>query len=222
MKQKDIFLQSEGDAWFQRTQDIIASRKLPEGDVILREFMELPCMRQEQDGADPLRILEVGCGDGRRLAWLQNNMNMQCFGVEPSALAVSAARQQGLDVQQGTADRLEFENAAFDVVIFGFCLYLCDREDLFRIAAEADRVLRSSGWLLILDFFSPVARSRKYHHKEGVRSFKMDYRTLFAWHPSYECMTHKVRHHLKAIYTDEPEEWVSISVIRKHGMEWHD
>jgi SAM-dependent methyltransferase len=86
-------------------------------------------------------------------------------------------------VQQGTADILPFKDHYFDIIIFGFCLYLCDREDLFRIASEADRVLGEPGWLLILYFFSPFPKKNVYHFCKGVQSYKMDYRTLFTWHP---------------------------------------
>ncbi len=210
MKQKEIFLQSEGDAWFARNQKGVAARKLPDDDPILREIIDAHI-----DGSG-LKVLEVGCGDGTRLAWLKNNLNADCYGIEPSAQAAAAACAKGLTVQQGTADMLPFDDHSFDIVIFGFCLYLCDREDLFRIACAADRVLRASGWLMILDFFSPVPRAKTYHHRPGVLSYKMDYRSLFNWHPDYECMTHKVRHHSEGGYTDEEDEWMAISILRKH------
>ena len=161
------------------------------------------------------KVLEIGCGDGTRLAWLKANLNADCYGIEPSAQAVAAACAKGINVQQGTADVLPFESQSFDIVVFGFCLYLCDREDLFRIASEADRVLRSPGWLMIMDFYSTVPRARDYHHRPGLQSLKMDYRGLFTWHPDYECMTHKVRHHSEASYTDVQDEWVAVSVLRK-------
>jgi hypothetical protein len=85
-----------------------------------------------------------------------------------------------------------------------------------RIASAADRVLRSPGWLMILDFFSPVPRAKTYHHRPGVLSYKMDYRSLFNWHPDYEFMTHKVRHLSEAGYTDEQDEWIAVSTLRKH------
>jgi ubiquinone/menaquinone biosynthesis C-methylase UbiE len=211
VKQRDIFLQSEGDAWFFRNQQSISARKLPDDDVLLREVLDfLPLNTREG-----LKVLEIGCGDGTRLAWLKDHLHAECYGIEPSAQAVAAARQKGINVQQSTADALPFDSRIFDIVIFGFCLYLCDREDLFRIASEADRVLRSPGWLMIMDFFSPAPRSRNYHHRPGVRSYKMDYRTLFTWHPDYECITHKIRHHENAGYTDAPDEWVAVSVLRK-------
>ena len=213
MKQKDIFLQTEGDAWFSRNRLTVTGRKLPGDDALLQEILDV---RPTGANDDPLKVLEIGCGDGTRLEWMKNNLHADCHGIEPSAQAVAAARAKGVDVRQGTADLLPFESQTFDVVIFGFCLYFCDRDDLFRIAGEADRVLRSPGWLLIQDFFSPAPRANVYHHRPGVQSYKMDYRTLFTWHPNYKCMTHKVRHHGKAGFTDDPDEWVSVSVLRKY------
>lgn len=214
MKQKEIFLQSEGDAWFTRNKQGIARRKLPDDDALLQELLDfLPVNTRG------VKVLEVGCGDGARLAWLKDNLNADCYGVEPSVQAVAAARAKGINALQGTAEALPFDNQSFDIVIFGFCLYLCDREDLFRIANEADRVLRSPGWLMIMDFFSPTPRARTYYHCPGVQSYKMDYRALFTWHPDYECMTHKIRHHGEASYTDDSNEWVAVSVLRKRQRE---
>ena len=212
MKQKDIFLQSEGDAWFDRNRQHIASGELPGDDPVLHEIIDVFEKRQLAAGS---RILEIGCGEGRRLAWLKDTYSAQCYGIEPSGLAVAVARDRGLCVHQGSADELPFDDQFFDLVIFGFCLYLCDRDDLFRIANEANRVLRSPGWLAIQDFYSSAPIAKAYHHKSGVMSYKMDYRTLFTWHPAYECLTHKVRAHGAAAYSDDGHEWVGVSVLRK-------
>ncbi len=210
-KQKDIFLQSEGDAWFSRNRQALADRKFPDGDAILAEL----CGLLPKESNRKLKVLEIGCGEGGRLVWLQQNCAVECYGVDPSTQAVEAATARGIKAFKAVADELPFSAEAFDVVIFGFCLYLCDRSDLFRIACEADRVLRLPGWLIIQDFFSPVPRSRIYHHRPGVISYKMDYRTLFSWHPDYECLTHKVRGHQNGVHTDDPEEWTAVSVLRK-------
>jgi ubiquinone/menaquinone biosynthesis C-methylase UbiE len=212
LKQRDVFLDSEGDAWFRRNAAGLDTRKLPDADPLLREVLALP----PDDRAVGKRVLEIGCSDGRRLAWLHEHCGLECHGIEPSALAVASARARGIDAHQGTADHLPFPDAAFDIVMFGFCLYLCDRADLFRIAAEADRVLKSPGWLLILDFYSLAPSRRAYSHHPGLFSHKMDYRTLFTWHPAYVCYSHHVRHHSDGAITDESDEWVSTSALRKH------
>ena len=41
MKQKEIFLQSEGDAWFTRNQQEVSIRKLPDDDPVLCEILDM-------------------------------------------------------------------------------------------------------------------------------------------------------------------------------------
>ena len=210
VKQKEIFLQSEGDAWHTRNKEAIALSKLPDNDALLKELIDFFPKSNHK-----VKILEIGCGDGTRLNWIKDNLNADCYGIEPSAQAVLEACSKRIDVKQGTADDLPFHSQSFDIVIFGFCLYLCDREDLFCIASEADRVLRMPGWLMILDFYSPDPYANDYHHRGGVQSYKMDYRTLFSWHPDYYCVTQKVRHFGEDAYTDNKDNWTAISVMRK-------
>jgi ubiquinone/menaquinone biosynthesis C-methylase UbiE len=211
VRQRDAFLEKEGNAWYERNATRLGERKLPEGDPLLREILDLGPALQ----ANP-KVLEIGCGDATRLAWLKENRGCDCFGLDPSSEAVKAAKERGVDARQGTAESLPFDDASFDIVMFGFCLYLCDREDLFRIAAEADRVLKNPGWLLILDFFSPTPTKREYHHRAGLFSHKMDYRTLFDRNSAYTTMTFRVRHHSEDIYTDDRNEWTATSVLRKN------
>ena len=212
VNQKTVFLESEGNAWFKRNNQGNDISFDPKKDRLLPDLLELPLK-------SGMKVLEIGCSSGYRLLWLQENLGLKCVGIEPSDQAVKIARDKGIEVYQATAESLPFEDTSFDLVIFGFCLYLCDRADLFRIAQEADRVLRNPGWLAILDFFSSTPFAHPYHHLEGISTYKMDYRTLFDWNPNYICMTHKVRHHVDNTYTDEVQEWVGLSILRKMGFE---
>ena len=126
------------------------------------------------------------------------------------------AQSLGVRAIHGTADILPYDDSSFDIVIFGFCLCWCDREDLFRIVFEADRVLKDQGWLIVHDFYSPMPIRREYHHKAGVYSFKMDYRRLFDWHPGYICFSHEINHLGKSVMTDDVQKWVATSVMRKN------
>ena len=213
MKQKDIFLGGEGNAWFTRNAAALAKHELPGSDPLMMELLGLKSHLADAGG--PVNVLEVGCGPGLRLDWLQQQMGWECHGIEPSDEAVKQATSAGVHAQVGTADQLPFADKSFDVVIFGFCLYLCDRDDLFKIAAEADRVLKNPGWLLLKDFYSPTPLAREYHHKAGVYSYKMDYKSLFTWNPDYSVYSHRVAHHTGDVYTDDRQEWVATSVLRK-------
>lgn len=208
--QKSIFLAGEGDAWFERNHEAIQRRSMDRSDPVIAAVARLaPTLPRAA------RLLEIGCGEAKRLAWLTQHQQLECHGIEPSGRAVAAAQAAGVNALQGTADALPHAADSFDVVVFGFCLYLCDREDLFRIAAECDRVLKPEGWVVIHDFFASAPVQRPYHHKDGVYSYKMDYRQLFDWHPSYTCFAHDVMGHGGGALTDDPQEWVALSVLRK-------
>lgn len=215
MRQKDSFLTSEGNAWFKRNTDLLAARRYPDDDPLCKWAIDyLPTA--ELSGKE---ILEIGCSDGGRLAFLRDRFGARVQGIDPSAEAVDHARARGVQAVQGTADDLPFAASAFDMVIFGFSLYLCDRSDLFTIAREADRVLRAPGWVAMLDFFSEVPRSVDYRHMPGLKSFKMDYRRLFDWHPSYSCLLHRIGHHATGAFTDSKDEWIAVSLLRKGRVE---
>lgn len=214
--QKDAFLAGEGDAWFQRNQAVTGRPGYLDQDPIIAAVAEIR-RAQSSSAIENLRLLEIGCSNGRRLARLRDEHGLDVAGVEPSAAATADAASQGLDVKVGTADHLPQADASFDIVAFGFCLYLCDPADLFRIANEADRVTRSPGWIIVHDFFSRVPTERPYHHLPGVVSRKMDYRTLFDWHPHYTCYSHHVGRHQTGAFEDDHDEWVATSVLRKRA-----
>lgn len=214
MKQAEVFLASEGDAYFERNHPFTLHFN-PQQDLVIGALKSIYTADPQRNAPVP-KILEIGCGEALRLSWLQNNSSFAVVGLDPSSKAVTQALQRGVTAHKGTADALPFARAEFDVVIFGFCLYLCDPDDLFKIAQEADRVLKRSGWIIIHDFFSPVPIKCIYRHYQGVYTRKMDYRKIFDWHPAYHCFSHQIYDHSRPVYTDDTDEWVALSVMRKH------
>jgi ubiquinone/menaquinone biosynthesis C-methylase UbiE len=210
--QKKIFLKDEGDAWFNRNHESIQNKIFNAQDPVISSIIR--CL-DANPSKGRIKLLEVGCGEGKRLSWITTNLDVECYGVDPSKKAVVIAEEIGVSAIQGTADNLPYSDSVFDIIVFGFCLYLCDREDLFRIAFEADRVIKPESWVIIHDFYSDVPLKKNYHHKPGIFSYKMDYRTLFNWHPAYSCIYHEIKHHNLDSFTDEKDEWVGISILRK-------
>ena len=211
MTQRDVFSKSEGDNYYQRNKGRLTSAdQIAADDPILNSLAALEL--------HPKDILEVGCSNGWRLNECRRIYRAKCFGIDPSAKAIAdgAATFGGLDLRPGTADNLAFDNAAFDLVIFGFCLYLCDREDLFKIACEADRVLREKGHIAILDFYPPFAYRNEYQHQAGIYSYKMDYAKMFLWNPFYNLVSRSVLTHSGLARIDEPDERLSVVLLRKN------
>lgn len=212
--QRDAFLAGEGDAWFSRNVDRLDSSYDGSSDPLAIEVRTVvetfePHLRSS------VSVLEIGCSGGWRLSWLKREAGVRVAGIDPSADAVAAASAKGIDARRASADELPFPNASFDIVVFGFCLYLCDRNDLFRIAAEAHRVTKDRAWIAILDFYDVGYSVRTYRHRNGVVSHKMDNSMMFSWHPDYTLYRHMVFHHETGSITDSSDDWVAISTLRR-------
>lgn len=203
MRQADVFINSEANRWYARNKD-----KYQRPDRVFEAISQI-------DRA-PKSVLEIGCASGERLKALRDAFNCSVCGVDPSTDAMHIwLKQKDAHGVIGTATSLPGGNGRFDLVIFGFCLYVCDRDDLFKIVMESDRVLQDQGYLVIHDFFSEAPHSRRYSHCEGLRSYKMDYARLWLANPAYQ-LVHQ------DIFDAEPHESFSgddnkltISVLKK-------
>ena len=74
------------------------------------------------------RVLEIGCGDGRLTQRLAR-LGAQVQGIDPDATRIRAARQQlperlapQVRFRTGSAERLEYANESFDLVILSWVL----------------------------------------------------------------------------------------------------
>jgi ubiquinone/menaquinone biosynthesis C-methylase UbiE len=173
MRQADIFLQSEGDNWLERNRD-----KLGAHDPVDRAITYL--------SLKPKRVLEIGCANGWRLTALREKFGCEITGIEPSTQAGCEAADRRVPIYRGTAESLPVPDGAFDLVIYGFCLYLTDPADWFRIVAEGDRVLADTGHMIIHDFYYPKAPyAQPYHHCDDVLSYHMNFSALWLAHPGY-------------------------------------
>ena len=207
ISQKQIFLDGEGDAWFNRN----ANYEIDQFDHVDKEILEhLP---RKTD------TLEIGCADGRRLARIQkiHSTDSKLVGIDPSTSAIREGfiKFPDLDLRVGTADDLP-ANESFDSVILGFCLYLCDRALLSKIVSEVDRVLIDNGTLIIVDFDPPHPRKRQYRHHEGLWSYKMDYSTLFTALPHFSQSSKKSMSHQGADWEQSEGERIAVWVLKKH------
>lgn len=193
--QKSIFLEYEGDGWFNRNREALIKQEISKPLLFYRNYLQAG-----------FRILEIGCADGYNLNHLQSMVECECYGVDPSKQAIEEGRKQypSINLLVGTADNLEFADCFFDFILFGFCLYLTDRNLLTKIVAEADRVLKNKGYIGITDFDSKFPKQRTYKHFNGVLSYKMDYASLFLAFPHFSmadkyCFSHAEDHFVKDV-----------------------
>jgi len=212
IEQKKIFMNSEGDQWFNRNENLYDLQHKGKDDKIVQtlKFIEL----------FPKKVLEIGCSNGHNLSLIKEAFNAECWGIDPSSKAIEDGKKQfpGISLAFGTADDLFFEDNSFDTIIFGFCLYLCDRKDLFKIAYEADRCLMNEGTVIIKDFFPTFPYKNKYSHYKDVFSYKMDYSQIFKWNPAYTEVANVVFGHHGFKFRDIPNEKMAVVVLRKNDQ----
>jgi ubiquinone/menaquinone biosynthesis C-methylase UbiE len=212
--QKNIFIDGEGDAWYQRNQQSVDT------------YSDRPTTRLLIDTLKPMNeriasILEVGCGNGIELERLCRELDAAGIGIEPSVEAVRSGNLRvsdngfPIDIQVGTADTLPCTDESIDLLYFGFCLYLVDRKDILMAFAEAHRVLKPGGFLAILDFDPSHPHRRAYVHHDGVYSYKQDYSRILL---STEMYTNVARYglsHHHAYFEFESDERISLTILHK-------
>lgn len=93
---------------------------------------------------DRATVLDVGCGDGTLLAWLEEHKTVSGRGIEINQALVNQAMQAGLSVIQGDVDQElpNYPDDAFDMVILSQSLQMLKAphlalEHLMRIAPRA-------------------------------------------------------------------------------------
>ena len=119
--------------------------------LTLRDSREWVC-RQARG-----HTLEVGVGTGLNLRWYAADIELVAVDLNSERLEVSAGRAHvgGRAVRVAVADghRLPFGDETFDTVVI--TLVMCDVDNREATLAEAFRVVRPGGLLLLLDHLEP-------------------------------------------------------------------
>ena len=118
--------------------------------------------------ADPRDLLDIGTGTGRMLEILAPRVEM-ALGIDQSREMLAVARvnleQAGLEnglVRLGDMYQLALPDASFDAVVIHQVLHYADRPA--AAVAEAARVLRSGGILVIVDFAPHALEFLRHEH----------------------------------------------------------
>ncbi|MEM7662739.1 MAG: metalloregulator ArsR/SmtB family transcription factor [Pseudomonadota bacterium] len=122
------------------------------------------------------RLVDIGTGTGRMLSLFADRA-VRSDGVDLSHRMLTVARanlqRDKIDnayVRQADATALPFEDSSADLVIIHQVLHFVDEPD--RALAEAARILRTDGQLLIVDFAPhelEFLRAKHGHRRLGLR-----------------------------------------------------
>ena len=116
------------------------------------------------------RVLELGVGSGRNLPFYSSAVDA-LFGIDASPELLGIARRAGgssalrkVELLEGSAEELPFEEGSFDVVVVTWSL--CSIPHPARALAEARRVLRPGGRLAFAEHgLSPDPGVRRWQER---------------------------------------------------------
>ena len=222
MDSKHIFMESEGDAYFERNRQ--AECSLSKAAQFLSEFIKKN--PNISSGGGGKNLLEVGCAGGHNLIYLSQNFDLKCYGIEPSQKAVeygnNIIRQKEItkvELLCGTSDNLPYEDNSMDFVILGFFMCYLNRNTVLKTVAEADRVLKRGGFLVIQDFDVPIPYKRTYKHNSNIFTYKCDCAQLFLGDPTYTLIEKTTYSHSSSAFDPVIQKRVSSSILYKERIE---
>lgn len=106
------------------------------------------------------KVLDVGCGIGTTVGYLQDVLGLQAIGVDLSEIRLAQGRKKsssGLSLIQAAGENLPFADASFDGVIAECSLSVM--QDIYTVLTEIYRVLTPGGKLAITDVYLPDSDS---------------------------------------------------------------
>jgi ubiquinone/menaquinone biosynthesis C-methylase UbiE len=115
--------------------------------VLFAGGREWACSRAKGD------VLELAVGSGRNLPYYPRDVRLTAIELSPAMLELARARAAELsvevDLRLGDAQALDLPDDSFDTVVSTFSL--CSIPDHHKAVAEAKRVLRPGGRLILFE-----------------------------------------------------------------------
>ena len=151
------------------------------GQDVMQRTALVPLLEYANDstttmGESPLKVLEVGCGTGRFLTFVRDNLPLdsECTAVDLSPFYLNNARDndknwmsirkrmeasngsEGIKIDPATfvqakGEDLPFENEEFDVVVCMYVYHEVPRDIRAQISSEMERVTKKGGMVILTD-----------------------------------------------------------------------
>ncbi len=134
-------------------------------------------IKQKYPGFNPARILDMGCAVGHStVPYAQGWPEAEVHGIDVAApmLRYAHARAEALDAKihysQQNAEKMDFEDASFDLIVSHILLHETSEKAIRRVISECHRLLRPGGLMV-------HAETPPYKNLEPFDAFMLDWDT---------------------------------------------
>lgn len=159
-KSKGIFNMKKLSSW--ETKEYYSKAK--EGSLDF-SHLGMKILQKYINSSNALKVLDIGCGEGTRLAGLiKNNKNKEGCGIDISKTAIQLAKTNYpyLKFIKSDIEKIPFKDNSFDLIYSAYVLEHLDNPE--KLLIEAKRLLKSNGTLILIapNYGSPNRSSPCY------------------------------------------------------------
>lgn len=129
-------------------------------------------------------ILEVGCGEGSKLAYIAGiNKKATGLDVSPKAIKIASSQYPQYKFKQANAENLPFKDGSFDLTYSAFTLEHTDRPE--SVINEMFRVTKNHGYLAFVapNYGAPFRISPCFKGNRVVRIMRGVYEDIIRYKP---------------------------------------
>jgi tRNA (uracil-5-)-methyltransferase TRM9 len=135
-------------------------------DFSKSRFRIWPDIKQFLDKLPPnSKVLDIGCGNGKNMKYRED---LQMYGLEYSQALTDICIEKGLNVIQGNALTLPFNDESFDAVIMIAVIHHIEPTLHNKVLNEIQRILVPSGKCLITNWAVEQPDSSKRQFIKGL------------------------------------------------------
>lgn len=148
IQQAPMLTAEEAIAYYPSNYVHYNAKPTPLRSRLLKIFMGRTLSLLRKLGAKPgMRLLDIGCGGGEKLAILRDGLHLKVVGVEPSAQAASICSSVfGIETKTGFFDPKDFAENSFDFVRINHVIEHVP--DPVKLVEDISKVLKPGGFIL--------------------------------------------------------------------------